>query len=164
MADAPRQIVAVSGVVRDRAGRVLLVRTPRRGWEPPGGQVEEGEELLAALQREIQEESGCEVRVGRLVGAYSNLAAPPGVLILAFLCEHAGGEPCAGHECLDAGWFTPEEARRRVDHPAVAARLADGLAAQPGVVYRAYAVERFADPLPNDSSPWHYTVLTEHRC
>jgi NADH pyrophosphatase NudC (nudix superfamily) len=126
--------------------------------------VEHGEDLIAALQREVAEESGCVVQVGRLVGVYSNLALSPSLLMLSFLCEHMGGEPCAGHECLDAGWFTPEEARRCVDRPAVAARLADGLADQPGVVYRAYATDRFADPLPDGSSPWYCTVLTEHRC
>jgi ADP-ribose pyrophosphatase YjhB (NUDIX family) len=164
MTDVPMQIVAVSGLVRNPAGRVLLVRTPRRGWEPPGGQVERGEDLITALEREILEESGCAVRVGRLVGVYSNLAMPPGVVILAFLCEHIGGDPCAGHECTDAGWFTPEQARHLVTHPAVAARLADALADQPGIVYRAYAVERFADPPADGGTPWHYTVVTERRC
>jgi 8-oxo-dGTP pyrophosphatase MutT (NUDIX family) len=164
MTDTPRQGVAVSGVVRDRAGRVLLVQTARRGWEPPGGKVEHGEDLIAALKREIAEESGCTVQVGRLVGVYSNLALSPNLFMLSFLCEHTGGDPCAGHECLDAGWFTPDEARRRVARPAVAARLADALADQPGVVYRAYATDRFTDPSTGGSSPQYYSVLTEHRC
>jgi ADP-ribose pyrophosphatase YjhB (NUDIX family) len=59
--DDPRHIVGVAGVVRDDTGRVLLVRTGRRGWEQPGGQVELGEDLKTALQREIREAEWLEV-------------------------------------------------------------------------------------------------------
>jgi ADP-ribose pyrophosphatase YjhB (NUDIX family) len=52
--DHPRHIVAVSGLFFNREGGVLLVKTERRGWECPGGQVELGEDLIAALiEREI---------------------------------------------------------------------------------------------------------------
>lgn len=164
MAEAPLHIVAASGLVRHANGSVLLVRTPRRGWELPGGQVEHGEDPVVALEREIGEESGCAARVGRLVGVYTNLIAPRSIVILAFLCAHGGGDPAAGHECLDAGWFSVEEARRSVTHPAVAARLSDALADLPGVIYRSYRVERFAETTPDAGSPWHYTVLSERRC
>lgn len=135
----PRHIVAVMGVVRDRHGRLLLVRTERRGWEPPGGQVERGEDLITALEREVAEESGCAVAVGRLVGVYSNVV-DLGIVMFTFLCTHVAGEPSAGEECTEAGWFTLEEARGLVTHPAQAAKLEDAIAADttPGVVYRVY--------------------------
>src|SRR5579859_4168885 len=98
----PRHIVAAMGLVRDAAGRVLLVKTQRRGWEPPGGQVELGEDLLVGLRREILEESACEVDVGRLVGVYSNTAAPEKVMF-TFLCAHRSGEPTPNAETTDAG-------------------------------------------------------------
>ena len=72
----PRHIVAVSGLFRSDAGQILLVKTPRRGWELPGGQVEQGEDLIQALIREAREESGCEVQVERLVGVYTNPTPP----------------------------------------------------------------------------------------
>ncbi len=50
----PMHIVAVSGLFSNANGQVLLVKTDRRGWECPGGQVEDGEDLVAALQREVR--------------------------------------------------------------------------------------------------------------
>ena len=46
------------GCVTDLSNEVLLVKSPCRGWEFPGGVVETGESLTQALIREIQEESG----------------------------------------------------------------------------------------------------------
>lgn len=133
----PRHIVAVTGVVRNDEGRVLLVRTRRGYWEPPGGQVELGEDLPTALEREFREESGCSVEIDALVGVYSNVGTPEQV-IFCYLCSHTGGEPRAGGECVDAGWFEPEEALRLVEHPASRGRLRDALERPPHIVYRAY--------------------------
>lgn len=58
-----------SGVlVRDAEGRVLLVEpTYMPGWEIPGGAVEADESPRAAAQREVREELGIELEVGRLL-------------------------------------------------------------------------------------------------
>lgn len=152
--------MAVIGLVRDDAGRILLVETARRGWEPPGGQVERGEDLVAALAREVREESGCEVAVGKLAGVYSNVG-PLGIVMFTFLCRLTGGEVCAGDECSAAGWFAPEEALRLVTHPAQAAKLRDALAAD-GVVYRVYTT--VPEQSPEGVRFRHYIVLREHRC
>ncbi len=52
----------VGGAVIETAEGVLLVRNRRRNgdldWTPPGGVIDEGEELLAGLAREVQEETG----------------------------------------------------------------------------------------------------------
>ncbi len=45
----PKHIVAVSGLISHPNGKILLIRGPRRGWEFPGGQVEEGENLIEAF-------------------------------------------------------------------------------------------------------------------
>ena len=164
MDEHPRHIVAVMGVVSDRHSRLLLVRSACRGWEPPGGQVERGEDLIAALEREIAEESGCAVAVGRLVGVYSNVGGLD-IVMFTFLGTHVADEPRGGDECDDAGWFAREEALALVTHPAQAAKLRDALAAdtRPGIVYRAYRTipERDVAGLLRYT---RYETLGEHRC
>lgn len=138
----PRHIVAVSGIVTDPRGRVLLVKGDRRGWEPPGGQVELGEDLVEALEREIREESGVRVEVSRLVGVYSNLGRPDRGLAeqinFVFSCRWVSGEPRAGDECTEAGFFEADEARRMVEAPQQRAKLEDAFIGVQEVRYRAY--------------------------
>lgn len=131
------------------SGEVLLVRTPRRGWEPPGGQVELGEDIPTALHREVLEESGCEVRIQRLVGVYSNVTAPQKI-ILCFRCAHLSGVPRAGDECTDAGWFQTADALEQVLHEANRMRLRDALDGQSSVVYTSYTTEPFRQRTASD--------------
>lgn len=76
----PRHIVAAAALITNPEGRVLMTRHPVRGWEFPGGQVEEGESVLQALEREIMEETGITVSLGPLVAVSSNVAQPTKVL------------------------------------------------------------------------------------
>lgn len=136
MAD-PRHIVAVCGLFINEAGEVLLVKTPRRGWECPGGQVERAEALIEALVREVREESDCGVEVERLVGVYSNVGAPEKV-VLMFQGRFLEGTPAPGEETLGAGWFSVEQAHMLVTNLPDAVRLNDALAFADRPVYRIY--------------------------
>jgi 8-oxo-dGTP diphosphatase len=137
----PRHIVAAMGVVRDAAGQFLLVRTEKRVWEPPGGQVEVGEDLIAAAQREILEETGCTATVTRLVGVYSNLSR--GIVLFMFLCAYTGGDPRPSEETPEVGWFDPDATRRLVTYPPHVDRLRDVFADDLRVVYRSYTMEPY---------------------
>lgn len=54
-------------------GRVLIHRDPADAyWTPPGGRVEEGETAAEALKREMREETGFDVTVGRLLWVAEN--------------------------------------------------------------------------------------------
>ncbi len=62
---------AARAVVFDDERRIALLYVARDGYHKlPGGGVEKGERLLAALEREVLEETGCRIEVRRLeVGA-----------------------------------------------------------------------------------------------
>jgi 8-oxo-dGTP diphosphatase len=140
-----RFVVGAAGVIRDAAGRVLLIRTKRSGWELPGGRVERGEDLVTALVREIREETGCVATVGALASVSSHLGRPDELLIFTFQCTHTGGEPVAGDDSLDVGWFTSEDALRAVSHPSEHQRLRDGLEYAGEVRYHVYRTDSRAE-------------------
>ena len=62
---------SVMGVIYDAQSRVLLVRQTADGlWSTPGGVLEPEETPAAAVVREVQEETGLEVDVVRLLGVF----------------------------------------------------------------------------------------------
>ena len=158
MTEDAQQIVGVSVVVYDGDGRILLIKTTKAGWELPGGRVEQGEDLIAALKREVQEETGCEIEIRRLTGVTSNVGAPS-VTIFTFLCRHTINAPYPGDDSLDAGWFAPEAAVSLITHPVEQVRLKDALGGGQGIIYRAYR------RLPSDGQQREsYEMLCLHHC
>jgi 8-oxo-dGTP diphosphatase len=139
---APKHILAVTGLITNHLGEVLMIRSPRRGWEIPGGQVEVGESLHQALAREIHEETGITAKVGVLAGIYSNLKPPP-LLILGFLCDWASGDPCTSDESLETEWVERSEVQERVTHPAIFARIKDLLEFSGRIKYRVYKTDPY---------------------
>lgn len=73
--DAHELRLSVSAVVwrdRDRRELLLMQRSDNRHWGLPGGYVELGESVAAAAEREVYEETGVRISVGRLAGVYSD--------------------------------------------------------------------------------------------
>jgi 8-oxo-dGTP pyrophosphatase MutT (NUDIX family) len=146
--ELPCHLISACGLVR-KDGLVLLVRNPKRGWEMPGGTVEQGETFTEALRREIREESGIRCEPERLVGIYQNLVVKDGygplegmtippIVNLAFVCRYTGGEASVSEESEDVRWVTPEDAAGMVTHPLYAKRLADMLKADDSIVFSSY--------------------------
>ena len=119
---APRHIVSAAVVATDDAGRVLLVRSPRRGWEMPGGQVELGEALEVAAIREVKEESGIDVGELSFCGIFQTLDRS--VVNVLFRGRCVGGSPSISEESLEVGFFPPEEALAIVRHANFRERIA----------------------------------------
>ncbi len=105
-----------SALVLDDEGRVLLARRagdPGAGlWDLLGGFIDEGEEPLAALERELAEETALEIAVGDFVGGFADRYGDDGVYTINFYwtARIAGGEPeLDEEEILEVRWFSPGE-------------------------------------------------------
>jgi 8-oxo-dGTP diphosphatase len=101
------------GAVTLRGEEILLVRRGRGTavgrWSLPGGRVEFGEGLKAAVAREVLEETGLEVAVGRFLGWAERMGeepAPYHYVILDFAAEALDPQaPLApGDDADDAAW------------------------------------------------------------
>lgn len=54
----PKHRVTAGAVVFNDRNQMLLIKSPKRGWELPGGHIEEHEKMKDALIREVKEETG----------------------------------------------------------------------------------------------------------
>jgi 8-oxo-dGTP diphosphatase len=105
-------IKIVAALIRDDAGRVLLVR--KRGTDAfmqPGGKRDPGEDDIAALSREIAEELGCSLVPGsiRPLGEFDAIAAnEPGFRVQASLYGiDVTGEITPSREIDETIWIDP---------------------------------------------------------
>ncbi|MBW8481340.1 NUDIX hydrolase [Actinomadura parmotrematis] len=122
------RVRCVGGIVRDGAGRLLLIERgtpPARGtWSVPGGKVEPGEDDAAALVRELREETGLDVVPGPLVGTVER-PGPGGVVfeIHDYAATVAGGALRAGDDAADARWVPLAEVAALPTAPGLLAAL-----------------------------------------
>jgi 8-oxo-(d)GTP phosphatase len=114
-------IVRAAGGVVWRAGRagaeVALIHRPRRGdWSLPKGKLASGESWEEAALREVEEETGCTVRLVSFAGAtfYDSRRGPKVVLYwnMALVRE---GPLQGGGEVDEVEWLTPARALARLD-------------------------------------------------
>ena len=116
----PRPIVGVGAVVLD-GHHVLLVRRanePLKGeWSLPGGAVDVGETLRAAVAREVREETGLEVEPGPIVDVLDRIRLEPDgrarfhYVLVDFLCRVIGGTLCCATDADEAAWVDVDSLR-----------------------------------------------------
>lgn len=87
LATLPRKRIAAGALIRDEHGRVCIVEpTYKPQWNFPGGSVEAAESPAAGCRREVLEELGLEVHIGRLLALdwVQETSDPDGALILIY--------------------------------------------------------------------------------
>lgn len=122
MTDGPRLAV---GAIAVRSDELLLVRRghgPAAGeWSVPGGRVERGELLSAAVVRELAEETGLEAICGPVVGWVERIDDEHHFVIIDFeVTVIDDGNPVAGSDAAEAEWVPIHDVAER--------RLVEGLA------------------------------------
>jgi ADP-ribose pyrophosphatase YjhB (NUDIX family) len=102
--------LCVGAIVVDR-GELLLVqrgRPPAVGqWSVPGGRVERGETMAAALVREVREETGLDVEPGPLVGWVERITADHHFVIFDFVATVTGRDGLTPGDDAAAARFVP---------------------------------------------------------
>ena len=118
-------LVSVAALVTNDKGEVLLVNSPWRGWEYPGGLIEPGESFEAALKREVREESGIEIEITGFIGICKNVER--NIVNIDFAARCTGGTLTTSEESTEVGWFAPEDAMELITFPLTKKRLANML-------------------------------------
>lgn len=130
----PRKLV-VAGLLVDDDGLVLI--SQRRAdqalggyWEFPGGKIEPGEAPSVALRRELREELGAAVDVGRIWDVLHHAYPTFELLMLVYRCRLQAGERARPVEVADLRWLPVAELSGHdilpADRPLVDRLVAEG--------------------------------------
>ncbi len=106
----------VTAAVIRKKGRLLIAQRPFGGrlgglWEFPGGKVESGETLPQCLRREIKEELGVRIKVGKPITSIDHAYTHFKITLHAFECELVSGQPQAV-QVQDFKWVRMSELDR----------------------------------------------------
>ncbi|ACZ00172.1 NUDIX hydrolase [Thermomonospora curvata] len=131
---------SASALVRDEAGRVLLLQRTDNGlWTIPTGGLKKGETIRECAVRECREETGIEIEITGLVGVFTT---PDHVIEYikggkvtevrqpVNICLHArpiGGRLTTTDESSAVRWVAPEDLAEYDIHPALRRRIDHGL-------------------------------------
>jgi 8-oxo-dGTP diphosphatase len=132
--------MGAAAVIRDREGRVLLVRHAygRLNWELPGGASEPGETIVETAVREVREETGLDVVAEGMTGVYYDGERDAHHFV--FLCTVTSGEAAPSSGEISACAYWPREDLPRPISDFTIRRIADALDDQ-------------ARPLPTEIPP-----------
>jgi len=108
-----RPMLGVGALIFDE-DRILMAERggePLKGWwSIPGGLVETGESLDAAIRREVREETGLEVRPLGMIEIFERImrdaqgAAEYHYVLIDYICRVQSGTACAGDDVSRVEW------------------------------------------------------------
>ena len=111
-----RRLIEVAAGLVFRQGRLLIAQRHAEShlgglWEFPGGKREPDETFEACLARELREELGIEVSVGRLIESLTHEYPDKTIHLRFFACRWVRHEP-KPLDCADFRWVQAEELGR----------------------------------------------------
>jgi 8-oxo-dGTP diphosphatase len=112
MDQKPRRHIHVACAIIERDGKVLSARRsasmnlPLR-WEFPGGKIEPGEAAEECLKRELVEEMGVQIEVGRALTPATHDYPAFTVTLYPYVCSIVSGEITL-FEHSEMSWLPPE--------------------------------------------------------
>jgi ADP-ribose pyrophosphatase YjhB (NUDIX family) len=103
-----------AGVVIEREGKLLLIcrdNDPEKGkWSFPAGFVDGGEAPAHAAAREVEEETGLQVRITSLLDVVARDNQTEGAdIVIVYRAEVTGGELAPGDDAAEVRYFGPDE-------------------------------------------------------
>lgn len=151
MKQFPTHIVTVDGVIENNKNEVLLIKNRYKNiYTVPGGQVENGENLIEALKREIQEETGALVEVNQLVCISSNTGSHQGYngydlvptkVMFGFKCTYLDGALQTSTESSDVLWVPKEDVLNYIKAPFLVKRYEAYLNFNGNITYLDYVAK-----------------------
>lgn len=131
---AVEMIPVAVGILEDAEGRILVARRPEHKhqggkWEFPGGKIDAGEAMPAALARELHEELGIHMRAASPMLRVHHFYPDKGVLLDVWRITDFSGEP-HGREGQPLRWVKPEELEQ-LDLPAADVPIVQALRLPP---------------------------------
>ena len=112
-----RPVATVGALLHDDAGRVLMIRTHKWGhrWGIPGGKIRRGEPSIAALQREIREETALEIDQIRFALVQDCIDSPEferpeHFLLLNYVARATSSDVRLNDEAEEFRWVSPADA------------------------------------------------------
>ena len=116
--------VGASALVQREDGKIVLVKRskePGKGrWALPGGLTEYGEEVEETAVREVEEETGLNIKLLSLVGVYDIIGMDEKdqtrchYVSICFKGKKIGGKLRAGSDVKNVGWFSPLELKEEM--------------------------------------------------
>lgn len=112
---------SVQVVIKNVNGKILLIKSPLRGWEMPGGLIERNEKISDAAIREVYEETGLIIKTQKFCGVFQNLQKEITIFLFFYLTDETNliGSP----ESVDPSFFTMKEVKELVTFPTFLKRI-----------------------------------------
>ena len=133
-------LVSVAALVTNNRGEILLVNSPWRGWEYPGGLIEPGETFEEALKREVRKEAGIEIEITSFIGICKNI--DKNIVNIDFTAKYISGELTASEESTEVMWVDADKAINMITFPLTKKRLANMLASEKFVTLFSFRREK----------------------